>query len=140
MQLYTCKVRLAGNVLHQVDEEVTVPEIMVLRALHGDDAVTDIHHKAHKFKTVREDPNDPENRSTRMISDREERARLTEEYGNAWAKTKATPNLNAIFGVAQPLPKVCDGLPGTVVPEQPIKRAGTPTFDDDPPDVPPDLD
>ena len=43
MQFYDCKVRLGGNVMHEVRKEnITAPEIMVLRALHGDDAVVEI--------------------------------------------------------------------------------------------------
>ena len=43
MQFYQCKVRLMGSLLHEVFKpEVSAPEIMILRALHGSDAVVDI--------------------------------------------------------------------------------------------------
>lgn len=43
MQVYRCKVRLAGNVQNEVPKiEVTAAEIIVLRHLHGEDAVVDI--------------------------------------------------------------------------------------------------
>lgn len=43
MQLVTCMLRLSGNAMHTVRKTgVTVPEIVVLRAVHGDDAVYEI--------------------------------------------------------------------------------------------------
>lgn len=44
MQLYDCKVRLNGNMLSEsVKKDVTAPEIIILRALHGhDEGVIDI--------------------------------------------------------------------------------------------------
>lgn len=43
MQLYDCTIRLGGSVLNEVPKTgVTAPEIMVLRALHGGDAVVKI--------------------------------------------------------------------------------------------------
>jgi hypothetical protein len=43
MQLYQCKVRLMGLLTNEVFKpEVSAPEIMLLRAFHGDDAVVDI--------------------------------------------------------------------------------------------------
>ena len=43
MQLYDCKVRLNGSVANEVvKHEITAAEIMVLRALHGEDSVVDI--------------------------------------------------------------------------------------------------
>lgn len=49
MRVYNCKVRLAGNIQNEVPRVgVTAAEIMVLRQIHGGDAVIDI-------KPVRED-------------------------------------------------------------------------------------
>lgn len=43
MKLYSCKLRLAGNVNNEVlKTEVTAAEIEVLREIHGSDAVLDI--------------------------------------------------------------------------------------------------
>jgi hypothetical protein len=43
MQVYRCKVRLAGSLLNEVwKDEATAPEIILLRAMHGDDAVVEI--------------------------------------------------------------------------------------------------
>lgn len=40
--LFSCKLLLAGDRNHIVPKTVTVPELEVLRKLHGDDAVTDV--------------------------------------------------------------------------------------------------
>lgn len=47
MKLYTCKVRLGGNVNFEVPKEegLTAAEIMVLRAIHGTDALVDLKVK-----------------------------------------------------------------------------------------------
>lgn len=43
MILYDCKVRLAGNVNNEVfKSEVTAAEVMLLRVVHGDDAILNI--------------------------------------------------------------------------------------------------
>lgn len=45
MQIYRCKVRLAGDLRNEVRKrEATAPEIMILRRIHGHDAVVDISH------------------------------------------------------------------------------------------------
>lgn len=43
MQVYSGKIRLSGSVLNEVRKEtLTAPEIIVLREIHGNDAVVDI--------------------------------------------------------------------------------------------------
>lgn len=43
MQLYQAKVRLAGSMMNEVFKpDLSAPEIMLLRAFHGQDAVVDI--------------------------------------------------------------------------------------------------
>lgn len=43
MYRYSCKVRLGGTVTNEVRKtDVTAPEIIILRAIHGADAVQDI--------------------------------------------------------------------------------------------------
>ena len=40
MHLYACKVRLHGSVMNEVPkEDVTACEVMILRLIHGDDAI-----------------------------------------------------------------------------------------------------
>jgi hypothetical protein len=42
-KLYSCKLRLEGSVLNEVPkDDVTVAEIMMFRALHGNDAIVNI--------------------------------------------------------------------------------------------------
>lgn len=46
MQTYDCTVRLAGNVLNEVRKEgVSAPELIMYRAIHGDDGVVDIEKR-----------------------------------------------------------------------------------------------
>ena len=43
MQIYSCKVRLSGNVNNEVRKpEVSAAEVLVLRQLHGADAVLEV--------------------------------------------------------------------------------------------------
>ncbi len=58
-KLYTAKVRLSGSVLNEVPkDDLTAPEIEVLRALHGSDAVVEIketgeHKRTHAQERAR---------------------------------------------------------------------------------------
>lgn len=64
MKLYSCRVRLHGNVLHEVKKtEVSAAEIKILRFLHGSDAVLDVTETGKANRT-----------------EAEERARLSEIY------------------------------------------------------------
>lgn len=75
MQPYKCKLRLNGNLNNEVVKRgVTAPEIMVLRALHGADAVVDISEDG---------PMDKRSHS-------EERARIMLLYANQEAMTDVT--------------------------------------------------
>lgn len=50
--LYSCKVRLNDSVLNEVRKsDVTAPEIMILRAVHGDGAVLDINETGKAKRT-----------------------------------------------------------------------------------------
>lgn len=43
MRLYSAKVRIGGNVNHEVQKDgLTAPEVMVLQHVHGNDAVLDL--------------------------------------------------------------------------------------------------
>ncbi len=87
MQLYNCKVRLGGSVINEVRKsEVTAPEILILREMHGSDAVVDI------VKTEMD-----------RRSNEDERARLNAKYASP-AKTNAETHkrrvemMRALFG------------------------------------------
>ena len=97
-KLYDCKLRIGGSVLNEIRKsKVTAPEIEVLRALHGSDAVLDIV-EAGEVKR----------------SDREERARLEDAFahpsqamGESLAKKKRM--LADLFGHAtNALPKAIE--------------------------------
>lgn len=56
MQIYDCQVRHAGNMLHTIPKkDVTDPEIMILKHLHGGDAVVDIKPRKNDRRAHREE-------------------------------------------------------------------------------------
>src|SRR3954471_7472729 len=66
MKLYDCKLRLAGNVMHEVSKPgVTAAEIEIFRFVHGEDAAVDIKEVGDAKR-----------------SSAEERARLKAIYAN----------------------------------------------------------
>jgi hypothetical protein len=66
MKLYDCQVRLAGDLNCEVPKQgVTAPEVLVLRSLHGDDAVVDLVASGD-----------------RKVKQTDERMRLGEIYGH----------------------------------------------------------
>lgn len=87
MNLYTCKVRLGGSVLNEVRKsDVTAPEIIVLREIHGSDAVADIVMTGNVKR-----------------SSAEERKRITDLYAgagenNSETHKKKTDMLRTLFG------------------------------------------
>lgn len=94
-KLYSCKIRIGGSVLNEIRKtDVTAPEIEVLRAIHGSDAVLDVKQTGEAKRT-----------------DREERARIEDIYagpmsgmGESLAKKKRM--LTDLFGHERnPLPK-----------------------------------
>ncbi len=69
MQHYKALVRLAGNILHEVPKDnLTAPEIILLRFIHGDDAVVSIK----KFS-----PSGKKNK----VNQKQETERLKMKYG-----------------------------------------------------------
>jgi hypothetical protein len=115
--LYSAKIRLAGKIENEVvKNELTAPEIYVLRHLHGADAVLDI--KATKQKVRR--------------SEDQERARLAKLYRNG-PETAGERLVAGIFGVAGALPTTVptvsfaeveeyDDSKDEIVTEAPIER------------------
>lgn len=100
-KFYSCKVRLQGNVLNEVPKtDVTAPEIEILRALHGSDAVVNIVEAGEAKR-----------------SDRDERARLVEIYANpkktvAESAERKMRMIRDLFGHDRnPLPKDLDLSP-----------------------------
>lgn len=95
MDVFRCQVRLRGKVQNVVPKsEVTIPEIYVLRHLHGQDAVVDI--KPLKRDAVERITDDEGKTKTRPRTEKEERERLAHLYPRV--------KLNDLFGVGQRLP------------------------------------
>lgn len=100
MKLFTCKVRIMGEVKDEVVRTgATNAEIKILRMIHGDDGVVDVQ---------------PEGEAERSEAD--ERLRLEQFYGEiAVAK---------LFGVARPtIADDISDIPGAVIPLEPPVRA-----------------
>lgn len=97
MQLYDCTVRLGGSMMNEVAmEATTAAQIMVLRSIHGEDAVVRIAAKKMDKR-----------------SHREERARLNGLYG--------TKRVDDLFGnpIAAPrLPVKLDGFDPSSDPDE----------------------
>ncbi len=82
MKLYTCKLRLAGNVVNEVQKaEVTAAEIEIFRFLHGGDAVLDIK-EVGEARTAAMDGDGYPTGKTRLRTSAEERARIRDIYAN----------------------------------------------------------
>jgi hypothetical protein len=82
MDYYNCKLRLHGLVTNEVlKENVSAPEIIVLRKIHGEDAVVDL-----KFS------------KEAKVDDTEERLRLSERYDSGLKKIDEPTSINKLFG------------------------------------------
>lgn len=87
MEFYKCKVRLKGDVRNEVRKaEVSAPEVLILRKIHGDDAVVAI-----------------ESLGNRKVKDADERDRLQHAYAGGLGNAKTS--MVQLFGEYAPLPK-----------------------------------
>lgn len=99
MRQYLCSVRLGGSTQHVVaNKVVTIPEIAILRRVHGDDAVHDIRP-----------PKDPELRVAKddygvTRTEADERERLRRLYNNAHPDDPEAI-VDRLFGPMAPLPQ-----------------------------------
>lgn len=92
MRQYLCSVKLGDSTQHVVtNKRVTVPEIAILRRLHGESAVTDIRPYTENGKPV-----------GALRTDGEERERLAQRY-NGRADTGNLVEI--LFGPMGALPK-----------------------------------
>lgn len=115
MRQFACKVRLAGSLYNEVPKSfVTVPEINILRVIHGGEAVVDITEL------------DPVKRS-----DAEERDRLAQVYGGAIKnRQEIVGGLASLIGFSgTPLAAETVGLP-VAVKQGKSKPAGKKVEDD----------
>ena len=110
MRFYSAKVRLAGNPYHEVlKTDLSAPEIIVLRHVHGEDAVLDIRQTGE-----------------RQVDHIEERKRLEREYTSFTDDDGNTRSIvPTLFGALySPLPLVAPGVNDglTVDPSPEVKR------------------
>jgi hypothetical protein len=130
MQLYNCKVMLGGSRYNEMRRDgVTIPEIVVLRIIHGgDDAVVDITaardaaERLDRETLTRAEPG-ADREKTIPWNDKAERERLERRYNRALSKKKspAEQNIKMIFG-AGPLPTTLDGVGPPLVTGEPVRR------------------
>lgn len=84
MQLYECKVRLAGSLLNEVRKhDQTAADVIMLRSLHGEDAVLDVKHTGSVER-----------------SSAEQRQRMAENYGTGVfdSSTSGASHMQRVFG------------------------------------------
>lgn len=112
-KLYDCLIRLDGSRNNEVRKTaITAPEIMLLGAIHGSDAIDDI-----KAAGVRKHANADEN--ARINSDRYERGRMSAIYESAGPNKQGF--VARVFGPASiPLAREMDSerMPDETVPVQ----------------------
>lgn len=118
MQLYSCKVRLKGDLLNEVvKSEVTVPEIIVLRHVHkgNNEAVVDIKPLGREAYDIPGYDENDKPLAKILRTDEAERARLKRIYD---PRDKfLTPKL--FFN--GPLPQATEGI-GAAVTAEPARR------------------
>lgn len=97
MRTFSAKVRLSGSLYNEVPKtELTVPEIIVLRALHGADSVVDIRDNGAPISRTAE----------------EERNRLELLYGKSIRRREEiSGGMGALIGFAGPLPDAGANIP-----------------------------
>lgn len=121
MQLYSCIVRLNGEMKNEVfKSDVTAAEIKVLKAIHTpvDAGVESIHSIKSATRVDRDDD--------------EERDRLREIYGEGLSKNGRIGSLERILGFeGTPLPQVVQGVDSLPAPKA-GRRAKTETLLPDP--------
>ena len=102
MKLYSCKVRIGGNVLNEVRKEnATAAEIVLMRAIHGDDAVLEIEATGKVDR-----------------SDADERSRLLEAQFDTEVMGRVFGH--SALGLPQEIAGVKDNIPGDG--DAPIRR------------------
>jgi hypothetical protein len=99
VKLYLCSVKLGDSLNHVVtNKPVTIPEIAVLRDVHGQSAVTDIRPiKGEAGIALGLDEESPR-------TDIEERQRLSQTYENAMPG-ESVPIVNRLFSPMAALPR-----------------------------------
>lgn len=114
MQTYNAIVRLGGELHNEVEKKnLTAPEILVLRKVHGQDAVVKIEPSGewddHFSKVTRRDEVTGETyEEEREYDDDAEKNRLADTYGTAIMKEEdggdPRASIDRMFGEFAPLP------------------------------------
>lgn len=90
MHIYSAKIRLGGKLGNEIRKEnITASEILILRSIHGDDAVTEIKHTGTAKRT-----------------DATERARLFGSVGDSIPLYRADQFRKVFVNDFSPLPQV----------------------------------
>lgn len=102
MQLYTATIRLAGSLYNEVQrDDLTAPEISILKRIHGPDGVVRIAAGKHVDR-----------------DDNEERERLRFVYARALSNIKNVGTIEAILGPeGVPLAKTVPGVDSLAAPK-----------------------
>jgi hypothetical protein len=117
MRQYYCSVSLGDNVQHIVTNKlVTIPEIAILKRIHGESAVTSIRPATGDMKLARNEFED-------LRTDADERERLKKVYDNA--TPDAEPLVDRLFGPMGALPTTLTaiGVDPKVAAEEMRRRA-----------------
>ena len=114
MHTYNATIRLNGKLENEVNKKnLTAPELLLLRKIHGDDGVVRIEERGYwedhfSLKRVKHDDGEEEEVEVEY-DDETEKARLAHSYGDAIMEENDNGNpLNAIkrmFGEFAPLPE-----------------------------------
>lgn len=105
MDYYNLKLRLHGDVRHEVlKKDMSAPEVVVLRAVHGDDAIVNLEYS-----------------KTADVDDAAERERLHMRYGGALNKLEPKTNIQHMFG-GDHMP-LLDTLKGVAKPNKKVVAA-----------------
>lgn len=135
MEAYSCRVRLGGSLHNEVlKPHVSAADVLLLRHIHGEDAVTDIKHVGPLELEVPsfDDEKQRETFVRKRPTDRELRAHLTAFYGTGEfdSSTSGSKMMQTVFGPPTvPLPKELDDVEHKKEPKAP--RAGIRTVVDE---------
>lgn len=111
MQTYNAIIRLGGKTDNEVAKTaLTTPEVLVLRKIHGSDAVVKVepagHWDEHYSTQITRNANHEEEITELEFDEHVERQRLAREYGDAIAQPNETASdaVSRLFGDFAPLP------------------------------------
>jgi len=118
---------LAGSRYNEVAKtEVTIPEIYVLRHVHGgDDMVVDIKPLGREVFDPGEPDDDGKPTKPVLRTEAVERERLMSLYDPTGKFIR-----QEVFGIGQPLPSVLESVDNVIIPDKPARRTRKPKAPD----------